>query len=87
MKIVLAMLVIPTYLATHAEAGRARRTVLEKEISEVHCEATIAAYAHSKKLTLRSIGNTDYIFLDASGEHSGNGYYSQGVCYIYRNAE
>lgn len=74
-------------LSTPAAEARSMRTVLERKMSEAGCEGVIRAYASRNGLGLKSIGSTDYILLDSEGERVGNGYHSEGTCYIYMDNE
>lgn len=86
MKSLLILSLLVSSFALHAEA-RNLRTVLERKMPVDHCEAVITAYAFQNGLERQAIGSTDYVLLDTNGEHTGNGYFSQGTCYIYRTIE
>jgi hypothetical protein len=84
MKIVLTALTMLTLLSASAQAREPLRTVLAKEMPEDHCEAVIAAYSFQYNLERKPIGRADYVLVNQYGEREGNGYWSQGTCYIYR---
>ena len=86
MKSLLVLSLFASSFAVEAEA-RSMRTVLERKMPEIECEAVIKAYAFRNGLGLSSIGSTDYILEDSSGERIGNAYFSQGTCYIYVDNE
>ena len=86
MKTLLVLSLFASSFTLNAEA-RSMRTVLERKMPEIQCEAVIKAYAFRNGLGLKSIGSTDYILEDSSGERVGNGYFSQDTCYIYIDNE
>lgn len=84
MKTVIAALALLTLVSASAQAREPLRTVLAKQMPEDHCEAVIAAYSFQHNLERKAIGRADYVLVNQDGEREGNGYWSQGTCYIYR---
>ncbi len=84
MRILMMFALALSFVSVNAEAGRAKRVVLEEAVADpLHCDAKIAVFAVQNGLTRQAFGDTDYYLLDETGEKVGNGYYSQGMCYIY----